>query len=76
MTSLHTLNMSGNPISSLPVDSFRKLLKIKALDLHGLRLTSLPKGVIPRRVYLNMFDVSKNPWTCNCDIQWMIEYMR
>ena len=76
MTYLHTLNISGNNIASMPVNFLKKLQKIKTLDFRGLQLTTLPNGFIPDRVYLNMLDISDNPWICNCQISWMVDYMR
>nr|XP_018673264.1 vasorin-like [Ciona intestinalis] len=76
MTSLHSLNLSCNSISFLPPDLLQSLRKIKVLDLHDLRLSSLSESFIPRGVLFNVADFSMNPWRCDCDLSWLPNIMR
>lgn len=76
MTSLSMLNLSSNPISSLPVDLIHGLRRLKELDIQNMRLTTLAEGFIPRGVYFNFADFSGNSWTCDCSLSWLFKTMR
>ena len=76
MTALHMLNLSGNPITSLPENLLTQLTKIKVLDLSNMKLEKLREGFIPRGVWPNTISLSDNPWKCSCDIMWITNMMR
>nr|XP_039248109.1 vasorin-like [Styela clava] len=76
LVGMRTLNMSLNTIKTIPQDTFTKLTKLKVLAMRGMALKSLPDGVIPPRVILNVLDITDNDWDCGCDIKWMPQYIR
>nr|CAB3267599.1 vasorin-like [Phallusia mammillata] len=76
MTSLSKLNLSVNAIASLPANLIHGMRRLKELDIHDMRLTTLAEGFIPKGVYFNVADFSGNPWRCNCAISWLYKIMR
>ncbi|XP_076806262.1 vasorin-like [Clavelina lepadiformis] len=76
MTSLHTLNLSHNPITTLDGNFLTNLRRMKTLDLGNLQLSTLSEGFVPRGVYLNFLDLTNNPWNCDCAISWLTNFMR
>lgn len=64
---LHNLSVPYNKLSSLNISHLPPHLK--ALDVRGNNLTTLPSGVLHHFNVTDMIlKLGSNPWHCNCDL--------
>lgn len=74
--SLVKLNFQDNRIKEIPISAFVGLLKLEKLDLSGNGLQSLPQGAFDELKSLKMINVRNNLWHCNCNLKWIVEWLR
>jgi len=72
---LRGLYLSGNPISNLPADLLANANPIKVLDISAMQLTSLERGFLPRGRILNTIRIGENPWTCDCHLRHLLDFI-
>ncbi|KAG8580984.1 hypothetical protein GDO81_007508 [Engystomops pustulosus] len=81
LTSLKLVHLEGNELRQLHTDTFVtlrfiqifKTSSIKLINLSDNRLSSLPKEMF---LYLNELEglyLHGNPWSCDCNLQWLTE---
>ncbi|KAM4042569.1 immunoglobulin superfamily member 10 isoform 1-T1 [Anomaloglossus baeobatrachus] len=81
LTSLKLVHLEGNEIRQLHMDTFVtlrfiqifKTSSIKHINLSDNQLSSLPKEMF---LYLNELEglyLHGNPWSCDCNLQWLTE---
>lgn len=46
---------------------------IKALYLHNTNISNLDSHLIGRWDEMEVVDIRNNPWSCNCDNQWLVD---
>ncbi|CAJ0963393.1 unnamed protein product [Ranitomeya imitator] len=81
LTSLKLVHLEGNELRQLHMDTFVtlrfiqifKTSSIKVINLSDNLLSSMPKDMF---LYLNELDglyLHGNPWSCDCNLQWITE---
>ncbi|CAG2224034.1 TLR13 [Mytilus edulis] len=78
LTSLEKINLEGNFINSWTPETFANMRRIKYINLknnliHALNKSSLPENILHQ---LEQLDLSKNPFTCTCDLMWFRNWIR
>ncbi|CAH1772967.1 unnamed protein product [Owenia fusiformis] len=69
------LNMGDNTLSNVTQEAVAAMVDIQQLHIQNNRLASLPK-VIRNLTNLEELSLHANPWDCNCDKMWFIEWTR
>ncbi|XP_048380280.2 slit homolog 3 protein-like [Stegostoma tigrinum] len=72
---LKYLTLSANNIENLPSNPFHNLKRLTTLNISHNQLRTIPAGSLEGHSKLNLC-LSNNPWLCNCDIQYLIEWIR
>lgn len=83
MTSLRLLHLEGNHLQKLHPSTFStfSLLNhfpvstIKHLYLADNYLTSLPREMLRNMPHLENLFLSGNPWTCDCRLDWIQDWI-
>ena len=70
------LDLSRNPIETLPADLLDRSPKIKYLDVRHMNIRTLGEGFIPARRVLNVIMIAHNPWLCDCGISYVVGLSR
>lgn len=70
---LNFLNLSGNPIESLNLESFQQL---EVLDISGAKLSRVDDNFIRNIGNLKKIHLNNNPWDCGCGIGPLHSYLR
>ncbi|XP_040212513.1 vasorin [Rana temporaria] len=74
---LTKLNLAGNAaISQLQPEDFSVLTGLQDLDLSGLNLRTLPKGLFQSSKRLRGISLAQNPFNCVCLLSWLTEWLR
>ncbi|XP_063286635.1 vasorin [Pelobates fuscus] len=74
---LTKLNLAGNTgISQLQIDDFADLPGLQTLDLSGLNLRTLPKGIFHSCPRLRVLTLAQNPFNCVCLLGWLAEWIK
>lgn len=84
LTSLRLVHLEGNRLTKLHPDTFVSLSYlqifktsfIKYLFLSDNFLTSLPKEMVSYMPHLESLYLHGNPWTCDCHLKWLSEWMQ
>ncbi|MGH0162972.1 UNVERIFIED_CONTAM: hypothetical protein FKN15_001869 [Acipenser sinensis] len=75
LESMRRLNLSGNQIQIIGRGSFRNLQGLEELDLSSNQLMTLGADGIDG-LELKLLDVSRNPWTCECELTDLVQWLR
>ncbi|KAM4697332.1 vasorin [Rhinophrynus dorsalis] len=74
---LTKLSLAGNAgISQLQVGDFSTLPGLQEVDLSGLSLHILPKGIFHSSLRLRSVSLAQNPFNCVCLLGWLAEWLR
>ncbi|ESO93115.1 hypothetical protein LOTGIDRAFT_232844 [Lottia gigantea] len=73
---LQSLHVTDNAIDFIPNGYFNPLIELKTLYLNGNRLTTITEQDFPPSFtyHLDFINVAYNPFVCNCDLLWFIEF--
>ena len=75
-TRLEKLNLSHNSITSWDPKVFAPLRHLQMLTLKGNQIVSVNVASFSHLTSLRQLDLSYNPFACNCDLMWFIEYVQ
>ncbi|XP_060561167.1 toll-like receptor 13 [Ruditapes philippinarum] len=78
MKHLKTVDLRSNMISKLSSETFKDKKNLRKLDLRYNQLghidsTALPISLLNKLDYL---DISKNPFVCDCNLEWFIAWLQ
>ncbi|KAK6638540.1 hypothetical protein RUM43_006807 [Polyplax serrata] len=76
LTSLQLLLLNANEISCIRKDSFRDLYNVNLLSLYDNNILSLANGTFDSLKSVQTLHLGKNPFICDCNLRWLIEYLR
>ena len=75
-TKLTTINLAGNAITSWNPDVFAQLRHLRILTLGRNKIVSVKVASFSHLTSLRQLDLSLNPFACNCDLMWFLEYVQ
>ncbi|CAH1253777.1 IGFALS [Branchiostoma lanceolatum] len=76
LLSLKDLDLSYNEITYLLPDTFVNVPRLRFLYLHGNKLTALPSDLFGTLPKLEKVSLYNNPWTCDCWLQGLVQWMK
>uniref|UniRef100_A0A8C1P3W8 Fibronectin leucine rich transmembrane protein 2 n=1 Tax=Cyprinus carpio TaxID=7962 RepID=A0A8C1P3W8_CYPCA len=74
--SLTKLNLQENQMDTIEVTAFVGLDKLEKLDISSNQLQFLPPGVFDGLRNLRHLNARNNIWRCDCNIKWVIAWLR
>ncbi|XP_038658035.1 nyctalopin [Scyliorhinus canicula] len=72
---LEVLYLDRNTISHIDTGAFENLTSLISLHLNSNNLTSLPLAVFQPVYFIGRLYVFRNPWECDCKMEWLKEWM-
>ncbi|XP_043557517.1 nyctalopin isoform X1 [Chiloscyllium plagiosum] len=75
LVELEVLYLDRNAISYIEEGTFENLTSLISLHLNSNNLTSLPFSVFQPVYFLGRLYVFRNPWGCDCKMEWLKEWM-
>ncbi|XP_060561046.1 toll-like receptor 2 type-2 [Ruditapes philippinarum] len=78
MKHLDTVNFQSNMISKLSSETFKDKNSLRNLDLRYNQLRHIDSTALPISLLnkLHRFDISKNPFVCDCNLEWFIAWLQ
>ncbi|KHJ47563.1 leucine Rich repeat-containing domain protein [Trichuris suis] len=73
---LSTLDLSNSDVDVLYEGTLSPLSNLEELYLNKTQLHSLPKGFLDGLSRLRRLDISFNPWQCNDNLTWLIDWIK
>lgn len=70
------LNLQDNLMTEIPLKAFSGLQHLERLDISNNQLQSLSRGVFNDLHSLRQLTVRNNLWLCDCDIKWVILWLK
>ncbi|XP_026151810.1 nyctalopin [Mastacembelus armatus] len=75
LVELEILYLDRNQLVYIEEGSFENLTSLITLHLNSNNLTTLPFPVFRPIYFLGRLYVFRNPWDCDCSLQWLKEWM-
>ncbi|KAM9320229.1 nyctalopin [Gastrophryne carolinensis] len=75
LVELEVLYLDRNNIGWIEEGAFENLTSLVALHLNSNNLTTLPLDVFQPVYFIGRLFLFKNPWECDCRLQWLREWM-
>ncbi|XP_062862740.1 nyctalopin [Trichomycterus rosablanca] len=72
---LEVLYLDRNRLNFIEEDAFKNLISLMSLHLNSNNLTALPFTVFQPVYFIGRIYLFRNPWDCNCDLEWLKEWM-
>lgn len=72
---LKKLHLNNNGITHITHNAFSALKQLQVLQLNKNNLTSLPSHLFLRMPKLKDVYLSYNPWSCDCSMAWIANWM-
>ncbi|XP_060561169.1 toll-like receptor 2 type-2 [Ruditapes philippinarum] len=78
MKHLDTVNFQSNLISKLSSETFKDNKNLRKLDLRYNQLGHIDSTALPISLLnkLRHLDISKNPFVCDCNLEWFIAWLQ
>ncbi|XP_047921912.1 nyctalopin isoform X2 [Anser cygnoides] len=75
LVELEVLYLDRNRINYIEEGAFENLTSLVSLHLNSNNLTTLPFSVFQPVYFLGRLYLFRNPWECDCRIEWLKEWM-
>lgn len=75
LVELEVLYLDRNSLLAIEERSFENLTSLITLHLNSNNLTALPFPVFQPVYFLGRLYLFKNPWECDCSLEWLKEWM-
>ncbi|XP_041114989.1 nyctalopin-like [Polyodon spathula] len=75
LTELEVLYLDRNQLTFIEEGAFENLSSLISLHLNSNNLTSLPLFVFQPIYFLGRLYLFRNPWECDCTMEWLKEWM-
>ncbi|XP_007227904.3 nyctalopin [Astyanax mexicanus] len=72
---LEVLYLDRNRLISIDMGAFENLTSLMTLHLNSNNLTTLPFAVFQPIYFIGRLYLFRNPWECNCELEWLKEWM-
>ncbi|XP_066438216.1 nyctalopin-like [Eleutherodactylus coqui] len=72
---LKKLHLNNNRITHITHNAFSSLKQLQLLQLNKNNLTSLPNFLFSRMPKLKSVFLASNPWSCDCSMAWIANWM-
>lgn len=69
-TTMHILNVSGNPLAYVSTEAFKRVPKLEILDFSSTRMTEIPKAIM-NIGKLQTLNLDNDPIECTCELTWV-----
>ncbi|KAM8855330.1 nyctalopin [Spinachia spinachia] len=76
LVELEVLYLDRNQLLNIEEGTFQNLTSLITLHLNSNNLTSLPFPVFQPVYFLARLFLFRNPWACDCALQWLKEWMQ
>ncbi|XP_061648168.1 nyctalopin isoform X2 [Phyllopteryx taeniolatus] len=76
LVELEILYLDRNQLLSIEEGTFENLTSLITLHLNSNNLTALPFPVFQPIYFLGRLYLFKNPWECDCSLEWLQEWMQ
>ncbi|VUZ48763.1 unnamed protein product [Hymenolepis diminuta] len=76
---VHTLSLQNSHLTSLPLRPMLELVNhrgLKSLSIKGNQIAHLSPAFEPAFGLLQSFELSDNPWLCDCNLRWLIQMQK
>lgn len=75
---LEGISLYSNIISNIPEGIFSNLTHLKKLWLDQNKIASITEHAIPRNIreQLSIINLADNPFTCDCNLRWFIDWVQ
>ncbi|XP_059822169.1 nyctalopin [Hypanus sabinus] len=75
LAELEVLFLDRNEITYIEEEAFENLTSLISLHLNSNNLTTLPFSVFQPVYFIGRLYVFRNPWECDCKMEWLKEWM-
>ncbi|MCJ8732519.1 hypothetical protein PDJAM_G00212360 [Pangasius djambal] len=75
LVELEVLYLDRNCLSFIDKGAFENLTSLVTLHLNSNKLTTLPFPVFQPIYFIGHLYLFRNPWECNCELEWLKEWM-